>query len=227
MSLDVTPLGFELPHPDNDPRNVDVPRLRSAITKIDSFVAALQADKATTAQVDASIQVAINALKAGVPEAFDTLIEIADKLGDNDDVVAGIVTSLGLKASAASVSSLATDLANEITARQAAVAAEAAARAAAFGALRAVEFEGVSADANLVAGKAYRLLAPGITLTLPESPQVGDTIRLVDGEIIDTENTVTIARNSNTIMGLNEDLTVNTMGIRLEIWWSGSDWRLF
>jgi hypothetical protein len=41
MSLDDTELGLPLPHPDNDPRNVDVPRIRQALTMVDGFLKAL------------------------------------------------------------------------------------------------------------------------------------------------------------------------------------------
>ena len=46
---------------------------------------------------------AIDALINGAPEALDTLKELADKLADNDDVVAAIVTSLNRKANSADV----------------------------------------------------------------------------------------------------------------------------
>lgn len=99
MPLDETVLGLPLPHPDNDPRDVDVPRLRSALTMIDGLVGALQTEKATPADITAAIE----ALKAGAPVAYDTLLEIAAKLTDNDGVVGGILTTLGLKANAADV----------------------------------------------------------------------------------------------------------------------------
>lgn len=132
MPLDDTPLGLPLPHPDNNPKDVDVPRLRTALTMLDTLVSTLQADKADKTQVAADIAAAIAALKAGAPAAYDTLMEISSYLADNDDVVAGILTTLGLKANAADVTAA---LAAEVTARNAAIAAavdaEATARAAA------------------------------------------------------------------------------------------------
>lgn len=50
----------------------------------------------TEAQVNATIQKVVGA----APEALDTLEEIADKLADNDDVVAGLVTTIAGKADA-------------------------------------------------------------------------------------------------------------------------------
>lgn len=44
-----------------------------------------------------------DALIAGAPEALDTLKEIADKLGDDDDALAGLLSQLAGKANAADV----------------------------------------------------------------------------------------------------------------------------
>jgi hypothetical protein len=114
MPLDDTPLGLPLPHPDNNPREVDVPRLRTALTMLDTLVSELQTGKATMAEVNAAISAAIAALLDGAPEALDTLYEIAAKLGVNDDVVATILETLGTKANAADVAAA---LTAEVTAR--------------------------------------------------------------------------------------------------------------
>lgn len=116
MSLDDTSLGYPLPHPDNSPRTVDVPRLRVALEKIDAHVAALQAqtgglasEKADKAQVAidiaSAVSQAISDLLDGAPEAYDTLVEIAAKLADNDDVVAGMIATIATKALASDVNS--------------------------------------------------------------------------------------------------------------------------
>lgn len=101
--LDDTPLGLPLPHPENDPHNTDVPRIRAALAMLDGFISGLQADKVDADQVSALITAAINALKGDVPEAFDTLVEIASKLSDNDDAVAALVAQIAQKADAAAV----------------------------------------------------------------------------------------------------------------------------
>lgn len=54
-------------------------------------------DKSYTIATTDSVDKRINDIVAGAPEAFDTLKEISDKLQDNDDVVAGIITTLGDK----------------------------------------------------------------------------------------------------------------------------------
>lgn len=113
MPLDVTEhFQLPLPHPDNNPRDEDVPRLRQALTIIDTRLA----EGATQADITA----AIDALKGSAPAAYDTLVEIAVKLEDNDDVVAGMLTALGLKASSAEVAAA---INAEATARNAAIAA--------------------------------------------------------------------------------------------------------
>lgn len=99
--LEDTGRGYPLPHPDNNPRSVDVPRLRQALNLIDEDMTALAGSldgKADASGVTAEISAAISALLAGAPEAYDTLVEIADKLASNDDVVAGILTSIAAKA---------------------------------------------------------------------------------------------------------------------------------
>lgn len=114
MILEDTSLGYPLPHPDNPARPVDVPRLRLALKMIDAHVVALHAardalatDKADKTQVAidiaAAVSQAISGLLDGAPEAYDTLVEIAAKLTDNDDVVAGILSTLATKANAADV----------------------------------------------------------------------------------------------------------------------------
>lgn len=113
-TLDETALGYPLPHPDNPARTVDVPRLRAALSMIDEHVEALQlssnalasekADKLQVAvDIAAAVSQAISDLLDGAPEAYDTLVEIAAKLTDNDDVVAGILSTLAIKANAADV----------------------------------------------------------------------------------------------------------------------------
>lgn len=110
MALENTPhLGLPLPHPDNNPRTVDVPRLREALTAIDTLIkglqdeaAALDSAKADKAQVSIDIANAVSAAVSdildGAPEAYDTLREIAEKLSDNDDAVDAILSTLALKA---------------------------------------------------------------------------------------------------------------------------------
>ena len=64
------------------------------------------------------------------------------------------------------------------------------------------------------------------TITLPLSPAVGSYIIIADGNDWYATN-LTIARNSQTIEGLAEDLTVNVAGIQVEIIFDGVTWEVF
>ncbi|WP_281978800.1 pyocin knob domain-containing protein [Pseudorhizobium flavum] len=104
--LENTPLGLPLPHPENDPRNTDVPRIRAALTMVDGFIASLQqgqAERLTEPQVTALITAAINALVGGAPAALDTIYELAARVSDNTDAAAAFVQALAEKADAATV----------------------------------------------------------------------------------------------------------------------------
>lgn len=63
----------------------------------------------TESQVNATVQKVVGA----APEALDTLEEIADKLKDNDDAVAGIVTTLATKANKSEIPTKVSQLTND------------------------------------------------------------------------------------------------------------------
>ena len=66
-------------------------------------------------------------------------------------------------------------------------------------------------------------------MTLPASPDLGDTIRFFDiAKTFDT-NALTVARNGKPIQGDTADLTVSTEGAAFELSYSGSTfgWRIF
>lgn len=50
---------------------------------------------ASRAAVDAVVAAAVTVLKAGAPVAFDTLVEIADRLAEDDTALDGLLTALG------------------------------------------------------------------------------------------------------------------------------------
>ena len=64
------------------------------------------------------------------------------------------------------------------------------------------------------------------TLTLPASPSSGDAVEVMDGGGTFSTNNLTIARNSQTIMSLAEDLTVSTNNVRVMLVFNGTTWRL-
>lgn len=84
------------------PQTAGVARINDAFGAIDTDVSEIVASLGLKMEA-ADIAAAIDTLKGNVPEAYDTLVEIAEKLGDNDDAVAAIFASLATKANAANV----------------------------------------------------------------------------------------------------------------------------
>jgi hypothetical protein len=71
--------------------------------------------------------------------------------------------------------------------------------------------------------------AGGLTLTLPSVPSKGDIVRIFDaGYTFDTNN-LTVARNGQLVMGLDEDLTVNTQGAAFDLVYYNASrgWRIY
>ncbi|RQH15986.1 pyocin knob domain-containing protein [Bradyrhizobium sp. RP6] len=121
MPNDLTTRGYPLPHPDNVARE-DAQRIRDAIQTISEDIDSMAVEPpiasetttgdvrlATAAEATAGtvldavpavkrvkdmIVAAIDALKGGVGPAYDTLVEIADKLTADDTAISGILTAL-------------------------------------------------------------------------------------------------------------------------------------
>ena len=97
------------------------------------------------------------------------------------------------------------------------------------GSTSTVAFTVKTADFNVVTGTRYAVDTSSntITATLPSSPSTGDAVFFADaGGAFATYN-LTVGRNSNTIMGLSEDLTVNTNNQSFGLVYNGSDWRVY
>ena len=92
-----------------------------------------------------------------------------------------------------------------------------------------VSFTGQSADFNVTAGVRYAVDTSSntVTATLPGSPSSGDAVYFADAGGSFNSNNFTVARNGNTIMGLSEDLTVNTNNQSFGLVYNGSDWRVY
>jgi hypothetical protein len=70
--------------------------------------------------------------------------------------------------------------------------------------------------------------ASGMTLTLPSSPRLGDTLTITDIAGTAFTTPVTIARNGSLIQGLAEDLLFNVANQSIKLVYSNSTygWRL-
>ena len=87
-------------------------------------------------------------------------------------------------------------------------------------------------EANYTATNRDRLFisttATAITVTLPATPTFGDFVEFIDYAGSFGVNTATIARNSELIMGIPEDLIIDFAGAANTLIYSGSDegWKL-
>lgn len=92
-------------------------------------------------------------------------------------------------------------------------------------------YSSISANATLVAGGYYFVdtTAGELTVTLPASAVMGDTIRIIDlAGTFDTNN-LTVNRNSHKIQRIEEDLTVDIDGSALDLVYSNATngWLIF
>lgn len=83
----------------------------------------------------------------------------------------------------------------------------------------------IGTNTNAVASRVYVLTA-SLTLTLPASPAAGDWVRVINSS---GTTTATVARNSNNIMSLAEDLTIDKLnaGFTLEYSDATRGWVIF
>jgi len=64
------------------------------------------------------------------------------------------------------------------------------------------------------------------TVTLPLSPSANDKVAVMDISASFSTNPLSIARNGNTIMGLVEDMIIDTDNISVELIFVNNDWRI-
>ena len=87
----------------------------------------------------------------------------------------------------------------------------------------------VTSNTTLVSGRGYFVNTSGgaIDLTLPASPALGDIVRIIDLNNANTNN-ITVARNSEKIMGSAADMTIDTDNAALGLVYTDSTfgWRL-
>ena len=91
-------------------------------------------------------------------------------------------------------------------------------------------FVNVSANADYTAKKYDRVLADttngSFTVTLPPSPSANDVVAIMDIASSFSTNPLSVAQNGNTIMGLDEDMEIDTDNISLELIFINNDWRI-
>lgn len=74
------------------------------------------------------------------------------------------------------------------------------------------QWEELAVNATLLNNDRVFVTQGGITVTLPLNPSIGYAVHVVDATGAAATTNFTIARNSEKIMGLNEDLVVNVNG---------------
>ena len=82
---------------------------------------------------------------------------------------------------------------------------------------------------NATAGVRYAVDTSGnvVTATLPAAPSTGAAVFFADAGGAYATYNLTIARNGNTIMGLAEDLTLNTNNASFGLVYNGTTWRVY
>jgi hypothetical protein len=84
--------------------------------------------------------------------------------------------------------------------------------------------------ANYTASAGDRIITDttlgSFTITLPATPSAGDSVAIADGADWVTYP-VTVARNSNTIEGLSDNLVLDIPGIQVEFIYDGSTWEVY
>jgi hypothetical protein len=87
----------------------------------------------------------------------------------------------------------------------------------------------VTANKTLVnADRVFVVPAANLVITLPATPSIGQAVRIVDAAGTAGTTNFTIARNGSNIMGVGQDMTVNTNSARLHLVFADSakGWRL-
>ena len=222
---------YALPYPSNL-LAADVVRLREALQAIDTDMAARPLATTVTAEIATAISNLIGASSA----ALDTLEELGNALADDASFASTVTNNLALKfdKTGGPVSGAVTLPSNPTAGTlQAATAlyAEQEADDAITQNLRT--WASVDdTDSPYAVTSNTRLLVDttnaAVTVNLPGSPAVGDYVEIVDvAGKFDTNNLV-VGRNSQKIMGLDEDMTVETVNASFRLVYANatSGWRI-
>jgi hypothetical protein len=87
-------------------------------------------------------------------------------------------------------------------------------------------WQAISTSITLAANSYYAVDfgSSALTLTLPATPGTNDFVQLYKSAGI--SKGAVIARNGKTIMGLAENLNINTEATALYLVYNGTDWRI-
>ena len=207
---------YPLPYPSNL-LAADVVRLRDALTAIDSDIT----NSVSQAELTLAINIAINGLVDGSSGQLDTLNELSDALGDDENFAATVATALAARLELAG-GTLTGDLTlsgDPTSALHASTKQFVEAVAVAAPATWSVANTAATLDAN----KRYLVdsSAASFTLTLPASPTAGQFVTLADSEGCFATYPVTIAQNGSNIVGQAADLVANVDRAVISLIYSG------
>ena len=91
------------------------------------------------------------------------------------------------------------------------------------------QYEVKTTNFTAASGSAYLVdTSSAITATLPASPTAGDFLMIIDGSGSADSNKITVSRNGNTIMGLEDDLEIDYSETALELVYmdATNGWRI-
>ena len=91
-----------------------------------------------------------------------------------------------------------------------------------------LSYNRVTSNTTAVSRQSYIADTSGgtFTITLPGSPATGDWVTIVDGASFQT-TALTVGRNSSTIAGIADNLSLNIEGISVTLVYDGSTWEVF
>jgi hypothetical protein len=94
-----------------------------------------------------------------------------------------------------------------------------------FGSTTAVR---VTSNTTAISGTTYIADTSGgaFTITLPASPATGDTVTICDGASFLT-TALTVGRNSQSIEGISENLSLNIAGVSVTLTYDGTTWQVY